>query len=43
MDIKKEYVCNDNTIEPSDRIKNMTEEQIDLEFDRKFSKYLDED
>ena len=41
QDIDK-YICDDRPIEPSERIKKMTETELEEEFIRLFGKYLNE-
>lgn len=39
--MKNEWIINDNPIEPSDRIKNMSDEELEEEFHRIFEDYIE--
>lgn len=36
-----EYICNDNPVEESERIKRMSEEELEKEFLKLFGDYID--
>ena len=43
MQDNDKYICDDRPIEPSERIKKMTESELEDEFQRLFGEYLNED
>ena len=36
----KDFICDDRIVEPSDRIKNMTTEEIEKEYQKRFGEFL---
>ncbi len=39
--MKNEWIINDNPVEPSDRVKNMSDEELEREFHRIFGDYIE--
>lgn len=38
-----EYICDDRPIEMSEKIANMTDEELEAEFQKRFGEYVNED
>lgn len=41
-EITEKYICYDGPLPPCPEIDNMTDEEVELEFQKRFGKYLEE-